>query len=100
MKDSFEYAVHEFCTDLTSSEAQWAYRKFAECILYFDSKNEKTDFDRYGLKNIATLEKKINSVAEPYLPNLQGYNMGAFKTNYKVARALNEMLDEFRRSDT
>lgn len=96
IRGTLEYIVHCYYYVDDGDEARYSYHRFWECVLLFDTKREKEEFECYVLSHqdqIADLAQKVHL---PYFPNLDGYNMSVFKQEYAQACALKVMLNKFR----
>jgi hypothetical protein len=101
LKGTLRYAVHNFyiTSDREYSEESYARNRYLECVLIFESLEEKEAFNRfarekynsYRNENIERIQKLL-----PYFGEIKGYNMSAFKKQYEDALILQELLKLFR----
>lgn len=101
IKATLRYAVHDFyiMSDSEYSEEAYARNKYLECVLIFESQEEKEAFNRfakekynsYRNENIERIQKLL-----PYFGEIKGYNMSVFKRQYEEALLLKELLNVFR----
>lgn len=92
---TLEYIVHCYYYKDDEDEARYSHDRFLECVLVFGTKREKEEFEWYVLSHQDQFVDLTQRVHLPYFPNLDGYNMSAFKREYSNACALKEMLNNF-----
>ena len=100
VKGELNYLVHEFYYIDDGDEARHAHDKYEKCILIFDNEIEHQKFRIYVRNNWTRKEEFENDIWIPYMEELPGYNMNAFREEYKIMQILKRMLEEFRRSNT
>lgn len=94
MQDSLKDILNNFLKENYSNETEFSTISLMNCILYFDSIEEKNDFEKYALmnkNNLPDCEDKI-----PYIGEIKGYTPGYFKSHYRQALQLITLLNEFR----
>lgn len=95
-KDSLTYLLHRFFIQANNTN-QYAIRKFEECILIFKDHKEHEAFKKYAITNWKNKESFINEeILMPYFEEIPGYNMDAFKEEYRNVQILRIMLTCFR----
>lgn len=98
-KNSLQYILTQFFRAEGTSEYEYAFQQFIECILIFKSKNEREQFEKY-IKTHETKYRELYSAQGdtglPYFPNLEGYIMDGFKKDYRNALVMQKMLTEYR----
>lgn len=70
--------VHQFCYEPDGDEETSSHNKFEECILIFETENEKESFKKYVLKNWGNKEEFSNNIWLPHFPQIEGYIMEEF----------------------
>lgn len=96
--DTLEYIIHQFFYESDGDEKTHSHNRFEECVLIFNSYNEKEDFDKYVVENWSEKSKYEKNIFMPYFPTLEGYNMTGIKKEYKDVQVLKKMLEEFRKN--
>lgn len=96
IKGTLEYIVHCYYYEDDGDEARHSHDRFLECVLIFETQREKEEFEWFVFSHQDQLADLAQKVHLPYFPNLDGYNMNAFKRQYANACALKGMLDNFR----
>ena len=101
IKGTLRYAVHNFyiTSDGEYSEETYARNRYLECVLIFESQEEKESFNRFAREkyntyrndNIERIQKLLHHFGE-----IKGYNMSVFKRQYEEALLLKELLNVFR----
>lgn len=66
IKDNLQYALHKFCYDKSSTDKEYSYRNIKNSILFFTSKNEKEEFEKYISQNLGKIKKEISQVKKIY----------------------------------
>lgn len=85
--------------DREYSEESYARNKYLECVLIFESEEEKEAFNRFAREqynayrdnNIERIQKML-----PHFEAIKGYNMSVFKRQYEETLILQELLNVFR----
>lgn len=98
-KDSLRYDLLSFYHENGGSEYEYAFMRFMECVLEFNTENERIKFERYIENNEDLYRNTFNNITDdemPYFPDLNGYVMEPFKKEYRDALTLQKMLSEFR----
>ena len=70
-----------------------------ECVLVFDSENERKQFEMYVKQNESHYRELYSAQGDaglPYFPVLEGYNMEKFREDYRNALVMQKLLEEFR----
>ena len=96
IKGEINYLVHEFYYKDDGDEARFAHNKFEECILIFANEAEHQLFNDYGRIHWSNQEVFEDDIFIPYMEQIPGYNMEAFKIQYKNVQILRKMLESFR----
>lgn len=98
-KDSLQYILTQFFRAEGTSEYEYAFQQFMKCVLVFQSETEREQFELY-IKWHEDYYRKLYSeqgdTELPHFPDLKGYNMEAFKTDYRNALVMQKMLSDFR----
>lgn len=100
IKGKLNHLVHEFYYIDDGDEARHAHNEYEDCILIFDNEIEHQKFRIYVRNNWNRKEEFANDIWIPYMEELPGYNMDAFREEYKTMQILRIMLEEFRKSNT
>ncbi len=96
VKNSIEYIVHLFYITDDMDEERIARQRFFECVLVFESEFERMKFNDFVITNYEKYNVDAFSDRLPHFPDLEGYNMDAFKKDYLQSQLLQQMLKEFR----
>lgn len=96
IKGSIEYIVHLFYITDDMDEELTARQRFLECVLIFESEFERTKFKDFVIANYEKYDIDAFRNRLPYFPDLEGYNMDAFKKDYLQSQLLQQMLKDFR----
>ena len=101
VKGSLDYALHNFyITSLSEySEQTFARNRYLECVLVFESMEEKERFNVFARHNYNSFKKEKIKEIQKKLPSFQeikGYHMDGFKHQYEDAMILQELLKQFR----
>ncbi|EON70475.1 helix-turn-helix domain-containing protein [Lysinibacillus sphaericus] len=96
IKDTLEYTIHKFYFNPDGDEASSSHRRFMECMLVFDSKDEKEAFKRYVLSVWNDNHKYSQDIWTPYIPEIKGYITDAFKEQYRDVQILKNIFEEFK----
>lgn len=99
IKNSLRYIIHQFYYKPDGDEATTSHERFLECVLVFESEEEKEDFKNY----IASIWQKkdcySNDIWLPFFEDIKGYNMEVLREEYLNVQILQKMLIEFRGSN-
>ena len=96
VKGNLNHLVHEFYYVDDRDEARYAHDRYESCILIFENESEHQQFRIYVRKNWNRKDEFTNDIWIPYMEQLPGYNMDAFREEYKNMQILKRMLDKFR----
>lgn len=96
IKNTLEYTIHEFYFNPDGDEASYSHRSFMECMLVFDSQNEKESFKEYALSVWHDNHKYSQGIHLPYIPEIEGLRMDGFKEQYKNVQILKNIFEEFK----
>ena len=96
IKDSIEYTIHQFYITDDMDEELTARQRFLECVLVFESEFERTKFNDFVIANYEKYNVDAFTDRLPYFPDIEGYNMDAFKNQYLQSQLLQQMLNDFR----
>lgn len=97
--DSLDYTLLQFFRAEGTSEYEYAFQRFIECVLVFKSKSEREQFELYVKAHEShyhELYAEQGDTGLPHFPDLEGYNMDEFKKDYRNALVMQKMLVEFR----
>lgn len=98
LKDSLRYRLLQFFYDINNAEANYAFNRFKEVILFFENSEEREMFESYILANIYELENlKNNSKDFDYMSD-GDLKMKDYKEKLKYGLNLNILLNEFRKT--
>ena len=97
VKGSIKYTIHLFYITDDMDEELTARQRFLECVLVFESEFERTKFSDFVIANYEKYNVDAFSDRLPRFPDLDGYNMDAFKEDYLQSQLLQQMLKDFRR---
>lgn len=96
IEDTLEYTIHKFYFSPDGDEQSYSHSRFMECILIFNSKDEKEAFKRYVLSVWIDRHKNSHDIWIPYIPEIKGLRTDVFKEQYKNVQILKNILQEFR----
>ena len=94
--DSLEYVIHEFYYEPDGDEETYAHRCFEECILIFNSEEEKIAFERYVLDHWNINDDFFDGIHIPRMEPIEGYIMEEFEKEYRNVQILKRMFEKFR----
>lgn len=97
IKDTLEYIIHEFYFNPDGDEESTAHRNFMECILVFDSEDEKESFKEYVLSVWHNNHKYSQDIWIPYIPEIEGHTV--YKERYRNVQILKNIFEEFKHSN-
>lgn len=98
IKDSLKHILLRFYYNNESSDYYYAFRRFSECFLLFNSESERLRFEAYIKQNenrYRELYSEQGDTGLPFFPDLEAYIMEEFKKDYRNALVLRKMLAEF-----
>ena len=96
VKGSIEYIVHLFYITDDMDEELTARQRFLECILVFESEFERMKFNDFVITNYEKYNVDAFTDQLPSFPDIEGYNMDAFRNQYLQSQLLQQMLNDFR----
>lgn len=96
IKNTLLYVIHEFYYKPDGDDETISHDKFKECILIFESENEKEEFKNYVVENWEYKERIQRDIWLPYFPEIEGYNMKEFEKQYRDVQILKRMFEEFK----
>jgi len=96
IKGTIEYIIHKFYFSDERDEERTAHNRFMECILIFNSKDEKAAFKKFILRNWHLKNNFSKDIWLPYFPQIENYNMDAFKKEYLNMQILKRMYNVFQ----
>lgn len=96
IKNSIEYIVHEFYYHPDGDDETIAHNRFMDCILVFESDNEKEEFKHFVAQNWKNKQEYNKNIWMPYFVEINGYNMDVIKEEFLNSQILKKMLDQFR----
>lgn len=96
IKDSLEYSIHKFYFTPDGDEASSSHRRFMECMLVFDSKDEKEAFKAYVLSVWKDHPLHSQDIWCPYIPEIKGLRTEVFKEQYRNVQILKSIFEEFK----
>lgn len=97
IKDSIEQIVNEFYYHPYGDDETIAHDKFMDCILLFETNDEKERFKNYVFYNWNNKEEYSSNIWMPYFEEIEGYNMDVIKEEYRNSQILQKMLVAFRK---
>ena len=100
IKGKLNHLVHEFYYVDDGDEARHAHDEYEGCLLIFENEKEHQHFRNYVRKNWGRKEEFAKDIWLPYMEQLPGYNMDAFREEYRNMQILRKMLGEFRKNNT
>lgn len=100
IKGKLNHLVHEFYYVDDGDEARHAHDEYEGCLLIFENEKEHQHFRNYVRKNWDRKEEFAKDIWLPYMEQLPGYNMDAFREEYRNMQILRKMLGEFRKNNT
>ncbi len=101
----YKYYIHgshretllKFMYDPEVSDQRWAYNRFEKVILFYDSEEEKEEFEYYVKCHMDELKGRVESSDEyDYIVTENEMKTVAYKRELKTAVVLKSMLEEFR----
>lgn len=95
-EDSIEYTIHKFYYEPDGDDASIAYNRFMECILLFSNSEEKELFKQYVSCIWDKKERFSKGIRIPYIPQIDGLIMDAFKKEYLNVQTLKRIFEEFK----
>lgn len=98
VKNSMDYTIHEFFYHPDGDDQTIAHDKFMDCILVFDSDNEKEEFKNFVMRNWEHNDEYKDNIYLPSFNQIEEYNMDAFKEDFLNSQILKRMLIAFRNS--
>ncbi|WP_025115373.1 AlbA family DNA-binding domain-containing protein [Lysinibacillus fusiformis] len=96
IQDSLEYSIHKFYFTPDGDEASSSHRRFMECMLVFDSKDEKEAFKGYVLSVWKNHPLHSHDIWTPYIPEIKGLRTEVFKEQYRNVQILKNIFEEFK----
>lgn len=96
IKGELNHLVHEFYYVDDGDEARHAHNEYEGCLLFFDSSNEHEEFKDFVRANWYRKEEYAADIWIPHMEQINGYNMDAFKEQYRNVQILRRMLEKFR----
>ena len=72
-------------------EERIALQRFFECVLVFESEFERMKFNDFVIYNVDVFSDRL-----PHFPDLEDYNMDAFKKQKLKSKILKKMLKIYR----
>lgn len=97
IKDSIEHIVNVFYYHPDGDDETIAHDKFMDCILLFETNDEKERFKNYVFYNWNNKEEYSSNIWMPYFEEIEGYNMDVIKEEYRNSQILQKMLVAFRK---
>ena len=98
VKGSLNHLIHEFYFEDDGDEETHSHNVFEECILIFEDEKEHEEFRTYVKLHWYRKDELANNIWIPYMEQLPGYDMEAFRKEYLNMQILRRMLEEFRRN--
>lgn len=95
---SLGYTLLQFFRTEGTSEYEYAFQRFMECVLVFKSKSEREQFELYVKAHESHYHELYSEQGDtrlPHFPNLEGYIMDEFKKDYRNALVMQKMLAVF-----
>jgi len=98
IKDTLEYTIHKFYFSPDGDEASHSHRSFMECMLVFDSEDEKEAFKGYVSSVWKDHPMHSHDIWTPYIPEIKGLRTEVFEEQYRNVQILKNIFGEFKRS--
>lgn len=99
IKGTLDWALHEFFYQTRYDDERIAHDRFVRSVLFFESDNERLDFENFLQSARSEFEQRVESMADPYI-NMKGRETEHAKKIYalelKQALVLKEMFEEHR----
>ena len=96
IKGELNHLVHEFYYVDDGDEARHAHNEYEGCLLFFDTSNANEEFKDFVRANWYRKEEYATDIWIPHMEQINGYNMDAFKEQYRNVQILRRMLEKFR----
>ena len=96
IKDSIEYTIHQFYITDNMDEELTARQRFLDCVLVFESEFERAKFNDFVITSFEKYNVDAFTERLPSFPDIEGYNMDAFRKEYLQSQLLQQMLNDFR----
>jgi len=96
IKNSLEYIIHQYFYKNDNNLERASYKKFIKYILVFETEKEKEDFKLFIQTYKNKFKELVNKKISPYVPKIKWLDEEVFKTDFRNALALQDMLEEFR----
>jgi len=96
VKNSIEFIVHEFYYHPDGDDETISHNKFMDCILVFETDNEKEEFKHFIKQNWKNKQEYSKNIILPYFKKIDGYNMEVFKEEFLNSQILKKMFQQFR----
>ncbi len=97
IRNSHKDRLLNFMYDSEKQEQRYAFENYRKVILFFDSDDEKTQYECYISDHIADLELKLKkSTAYQHVNTGNTQQTDKYKNNLRVGLILNEMLKSFK----
>ncbi len=100
VKGEINHLVHEFYYQNHNDEERIAHDKFEECILIFENEDEHLLFNKYAVREWSNHEAYAKDIWIPHMGQIAGYNMDAFREQYRNVQILRRMLEAYRSEQT
>lgn len=100
VKGKLNHLVHEFYYVDDGDEVRHAHNEYEGCILIFEDEKEHQRFRIYAKENWDRKEEFANDIWIPHMEQLPGYNMDAFREEYRNVQILRRMLEAFRKNNS
>ena len=96
IKGELNHLVHEFYYEDDGGEARYSHDRYEDCLLIFYSSEEHEAFKAFVRENWSKRDQYLENIWIPYIEQIQGYNMEAFREEYRNVQILRRMLEAFR----
>lgn len=93
------YRVLDFMYNAENSDQRYAYMNFESVVLFYESEEEKVDFEFYLEKNQELVSARVEAVDRyDYIHTDTEIKTAAYKERLCLGIALNQLLEEWRNS--
>ena len=96
IKGELNHLIHEFYYENHSAEASYSHDRYEECLLIFDDRYEYEGFKGFVQEAWEKRDQYSADILIPYMEKIDGYNMDAFREEYRNVQILRRMLEDYR----
>ena len=98
IKNEVSYLLHLLLFNEESFDSVVAHDKFLECVLIYDSIEEKDRFEEYIKESKELFMERINTCPAKIIEKIPNYRMSVLERQLKTAYVLKTLLKEYRNS--